>query len=156
MSASKQVYLQGETATFSVADHGYAAVKINLGGTNVAIDAQMQLAEGKWSVSISTADLVGAFRFAILADGALVEEGEFSVRVLVSKYRTVIAAIDEAMQKAGTTGTSSVSVGEINLTNKTFDEMRKWRAYYLDKAVAEEHGESADACAMPQREDMYL
>ena len=156
MSASKQVYLSGETATFTVADDGYTSVRLEVGGTDVAMSAQMSLDNGKWTDTFETKDLVGAFRFAIFADGNLIEEGEFSVRVLVSKYRKIVKAIDEAIQKAATSGLSSVSVGELNLTNRPFDEMQKIRASYLNMAVAEESGESANGCAMPQWEDIWL
>ena len=156
MSASKQVYLSGETATFTVADNGYTSVRLEVGGTDVAMSAQMSLDNGKWTDTFETKDLVGAFRFAIFADGNLIEDGEFSVRVLVSKYRKIVKAIDEAIQKAATSGLSSVSVGELNLTNRSFDEMQKIRASYLNMAVAEESGESANDSAMPQREDIWL
>ena len=157
MSASKSVYLQGESATFTIADKGYAAVSLQIGGTDAAIVDQMTLSSGIWSAALSTADLAGAFSYAILADNSLVEEGSFSVRVLVSKYRKVVKAIDDAMRKAGQSGVSSVSVGEINLTNKSFDEMQRWRAYYLNLAVSEERGESASSePSMPTREDMWL
>ena len=156
MSARKQVYLQGEKATFTVADAGYTSVQLQIGGTNTAITPQMELSDGKWSATVDTKTLIGAFRFAIFADGALVEEGTFSVRVLVSKYRKIVEAIDAAIQKAAMSGLSSVSVSEISISNRPFDEMQKIRASYLNMAVAEERGESADACAMPQREDLYL
>lgn len=156
MSALKQVYLQGEKATFTVANAGYTAVQLQVGGTDAAISALMTLADGKWTASIDTKSLAGAFRFAIFADDALIEEGSFSVRVLVSKYRAIVAAIDAAIQKAAATGLSSVSVGELNISNRSFDEMQKIRASYLNMAVAEESGTSADGCATPKREDLWL
>ena len=156
MSASKPIYLQGETATITVADKGYIGVSLQIGVADAAIVSQMTLSNGVWTDSLSTADLAGAYRFAVLADGALVEEGTFSVRVLVSKYRKVVAAIDAAMQKTGRNGLSSVSVGEITLNNKSFDEMQKWRGYYLSLAAQEETGETSDSSAAPFREDLWL
>ena len=156
MSARKQVYLQGEKATFTVADAGYAAVQIQVGGADVTISANMARGDGKWTATIDTKTLAGAFRFAIFADDALIEEGAFSVRVLVSKYRAIVAAIDAAIQKAAATGLSSVSVGELNISNRSFDEMQKIRASYLNMAVAEESGVSANDSATPTREDMWL
>lgn len=156
MNARNRVYLQGETATFTVADNDYTAVTLQVGGTDAAMTAQMTLSEGEWTETYDTKGLAGAFRFAIFADGKLIEEGAFSVRVLVSKYRKIVAAIDEAIQKAAMSGLSSVSVGELNITNRPFDEMQKIRASYLNLAVAEEHGESPDASATPRREDFYI
>lgn len=156
MSARKQVYLQGETVTFAVADSGYSAAQLQVGGADTNLSVLMTLADGRWTATVDTTTLSGAFRFAIFADGALVEEGAFSVRVLVSKYRAVVAAIDAAIQKAAANGLSSVSVGEINVTNRPFDEMQKIRASYLNMAVAEESGVSANDSAMPKREDVWL
>lgn len=156
MSARKQVYLQGETVAFEVADTGYTNVTLQIGGTDNIISPLMTKSDGKWTASVPTEGLTGAFRFAIFADGKLLEEGAFSVRVLVSKYRKIVEAIDAAIQKAATTGLSSVSVGELNISNRPFDEMQKIRAAYLNMAVAEERGESADSCATPRREDLFL
>ena len=156
MSATKQVYLQGETVTFTVADSGYSAAQLQVGGADTNLSVLMTLADGRWTATVDTETLSGAFRFAIFADDALVEEGAFSVRVLVSKYRAIVAAIDAAIQKAAANGLSSVSVGEINITNRPFDEMQKIRASYLNMAVAEESGVSANDSAMPRREDMWL
>lgn len=156
MSATKQVYLQGEKAIFTVADSGYSAAQLQVGGTGTVLSVPMTVADGRWTATVDTKTLSGAFRFAIFADAALVEEGSFSVRVLVSKYRAIVAAIDAAIQKAATNGLSSVSVGEINVTNRPFDEMQKIRASYLNMAVAEESGVSANDSAMPRREDLWL
>ena len=156
MSARNRVYLQGETATFTVVDNGYADVTLSIGGVNVASTATMTLADGKWTHTIDTRDLAGAFRFAVFADGRLVDEGAFSVRVLVSKYRKVVTAIDEAMQKAGANNALSVTVGEVSLSNKSFEEMQKWRAYYQNLAVAEESGQSPNDSATPKREDIWI
>lgn len=157
MSAnSKIAYLQGEKATFTVADAGYSAAQLQIGGAAATMSTPMTLADGKWTATVDTQDLAGAFRFAVFADGELIEEGAFSVRVLVSKYRAIVAKIDAAIQKAAATGLSSVTVGELNISNRSFDEMQKIRASYLNMAVAEESGESADGCATPKREDMWL
>ena len=156
MSATKQVYLQDERATFTVADSGYSAAQLQIGGVGTSLSVPMTLADGRWTATVDTKTLSGAFRFAIFADDALVEEGAFSVRVLVSRYRAIVASIDAAIQKAAASGLSSVSVGEINVTNRPFDEMQKIRASYLNMAVAEESGVSANDSAMPKREDMWL
>lgn len=156
MSARKQVYLQGERVTFTVANSSYSAVQLRIGGANVDLSVLMTLADGRWTATVDTNTLSGAFRFAIFADDKLIEEGTFSVRVLVSKYRAIVKQIDEAIQKAAATGLSSVSVGELNISNRPFDEMQKIRASYLNMAVAEENGVSANDSAMPRREDMWL
>jgi hypothetical protein len=136
VSASKDIFIQGETATFTVADNGYAAVHLAYGSKS----ADMTKADGVWTAAISTASLSGRVNYAIFADGVVVSSGCFVVRLLVSQYRAAVAAIDAAMQKVGANGKYSISVGEINLTDKTFDEMMKWRGYYESLADAQESG----------------
>ena len=136
MSANKTSFVQGETAIFTVADSGYSAVSLSYGSAT----ASMTLANGVWSVSLSTATLSGAYNYAIFADGSVIDSGAFTVRVLASRYRAVVDAIDAAMAKVGANGKMSIVVGEIHLTDKTFDEMLKWRSYYAALAAGEEAG----------------
>lgn len=160
MSATKQVYLQGERATFTVADSGFSAVQLKIGGTSDALSVTMTLADGKWTATIDTTQLSGAFRFAIFADDALVEEGAFSVRVLVSKYRAVVEKIDETIREIAVSGTATASLsaggGSQSYTHADLDDLQKVRASYLNMAVAEENGVSANDSATPMREDMVL
>lgn len=138
MSASKDIFVQGETATFSVADDGYAAASLAYGTATAA----MTLADGVWSVSISTSALSGRVNYAIFADGTAVSTGSFTVKMLVSPYRAAVDAIDAAMRKVGANGKYSITVGEISLQDKTFDEMMKWRGYYESLADAQEAGDA--------------
>lgn len=160
MSASNKLYLQGETASFEVADDGYAAATLKIGGGDNELQQEMTLSGGKWSASISTEGMSGGFRFAIFADGKLVEEGAFSVRVLVSKFRKTVADIDAVIQEIAISGTASASLsaggGSQSYTRADTDKLQKLRAMYLNMAVAEERGETADHCAAPMREDLFL
>ena len=160
MSATKQVYLQGEQAIFTVADSGYSAAQLKIGGTSDAMSATMTLADGKWTATVDTKTLSGAFRFAIFADDALVEEGAFSVRVLVSKYRAIVEKIDETIREIAISGTATASLsaggGSQSYTHADIEDLQKTRASYLNMAVAEENGVSANDSATPMREDMWL
>ena len=160
MSARKQVYLQGETVAFEVADAGYASVQLQVGGAGNIITPSMTKSDGKWTGALDTATLVGGFRFAIFCDGKLFEEGAFSVRVLVSKYRKIVDEIDATIQEIAISGTASASLsaggGSQSYTRADLDKLQKFRASYLNMAVAEERGESADSCATPRREDLFL
>lgn len=138
MSASKDIFIQGETATFTVADSGYSAVRLAYGAKSA--DMEKSIGGDSWNVSISTNGLSGRVNYAIFADGVVVSSGCFVVQLLVSPYRAAVQAIDAAMQKVAANGKYSVSVGEINLTDKTFDEMMKWRGYYESLADAQESG----------------
>ena len=160
MSARKQVYLQGETVTFTVADSGYSAAQLQVGGAATTLSVLMTLADGRWTATVDTKTLSGAFRFAIFADDALVEEGAFSVRVLVSKYRAIVEKIDETIREIAISGTATASLsaggGSQSYTHADIEDLQKTRASYLNMAVAEESGISANDSATPMREDMWL
>lgn len=160
MSARKQVYLQGERATFTVADSGYSAAQLQVGGVDTTLSVLMTLDDGRWTATVDTKTLSGAFRFAIFADDALVEEGAFSVRVLVSKYRAIVEKIDETIREIAISGTATASLsaggGSQSYTHADIKDLQKTRADYLNKAVAEENGISANDSASPMREDMWL
>ena len=160
MSARKQVYLQGETVTFTVADSGYSAAQLQVGGAATTLSVLMTLADGRWTATVDTKTLSGAFRFAIFADDALVEEGAFSVRVLVSKYRAIVEEIDETIREIAISGTATASLsaggGSQSYTHADIEDLQKTRASYLNMAVAEESGISANDSATPMREDMWL
>lgn len=160
MSARKQVYLQGETVTFAVADSGYSAAQLKIGGEATTLSVLMTLADGRWTATVDTTTLSGGFRFAIFADGKPVEEGTFSVRVLVSKYRAVVEKIDETIREIAISGTATASLsaggGSQSYTHANIKDLEKARADYLNKAVAEENGVSANYSASPTREDMWL
>lgn len=137
-------YIQGESITVSVPDAGYSAVVVRV-GAGVSSDAA--LADGKWSATISSGSLSGLVRYAVLAttaDGrvAAVDSGSFFVCVMVSKYREVVEAIETAIQKNATNGKYSITVGEISLTDKTFDEMVSFAEYYKGLAENDETGET--------------
>ena len=138
MSASKDIFVQGETATFSVTDADYSAVSLAYGTATAAMTKD----GGEWSASISTATLSGRVNYAVFADGTAVATGSFVVKTLVSPYRAAVAAIDAAMRKVGANGKYSIQVGEISLQDKTFDEMMKWRGYYEQLADAQEAGDA--------------
>lgn len=160
MSATKQVYLQGEQAIFTVADSGYSAAQLQIGGADTTLSVLMTLADGRWTATVDTKTLSGAFRFAIFADDALVEEGAFSVRVLVSKYRAIVEKIDETIREIAISGTATASLsaggGSQSYTHADIEDLQKTRASYLNMAVAEENGVSANDSATPMREDMWL
>lgn len=132
----KERYIQGETATYEIADAGYERATLHIGASRYTPVKD----GGKWTATIPTDDMSGRYRFAFIADGAVRETGAFVVSPLVSKYKAVVDAIDAALQKVATNGKYSLSVGEISLQDKTFDEMIKAKNYYQHLADADEAG----------------
>ena len=139
MSAIQSTYIQGETATVEVVDGGYSAVTLRYG----AAAASMTLADGVWTATLATSALSGRYNWAIFADGKAIGSGSFYVRPLVSKWRPVVDAIDTALQKLAANGKYSVTVGDISLQDKTYDEMMKFRAHYAALAEGDEDGTGA-------------
>ena len=129
-------YIQGETITYTLADASYTAATLHLGATKYAL----VLSDAVWSATIDSTALSGRYRFAAIADGSVRESGVLTVSPLVSKYRAVTEAIDTALQGVATNGKYSMSIGEIALQDKTFDEMVKAKSYYSRMAEAEETG----------------
>lgn len=136
-------YVQGETIAINVADGGYDSVSVNIGGKASALT----LTDGRWTANIATTALSGSLRYAILAttNGATkcIESGNIIVAVMRSPYRDVVDAINTAIQSVAVNGKYSVTVGEISLTDKTFDEMVKFAAYYKGLAEDAESGNSS-------------
>lgn len=137
----QEAYIQGETIKFAVSDGGYTAASVQIGAASAVA---MSLANGVWTASIPSGDLSGLVRYAIFAtiDGAkrAVETGAFRVTPLRSRYWDVVEAIDAALQGVAANGKYSVTVGEISLTDKTFDEMIKFEEYYRGLAEQDETG----------------
>jgi len=129
-------YTQGETITYTLDDASYAAAVLHVGATQYPLTKTGSI----WSVDIPTATMSGQYRYAAIADGRVRDSGTIAVAPLVSKYRAVIDAIDSALQGVATNGKYSISVGEISMQDKTFDEMVKARNYYQRLAEAEENG----------------
>lgn len=137
----QEAYIQGESIKFAVPDGGYTSAALRVGGGEAVA---MTLADGVWSASVPSGDLSGLVRYAVFAtiDGALkaVESGAFLVTPLRSKYWDVVEAIDAALQGVAANGKYSITVGEISLTDKTFDEMIKFEEYYRGLAEQDETG----------------
>ena len=129
-------YFQGETITYALKDDGYASAVLKIGTTEVALAKS----DSGWTATVDTKAMSGLYRYAVFADGRVRESGNIYVKPLVSRFRAVIEAIDAALQGVATNGKYSVSVGEISLQDKTFDEMVKARSYYERLANADENG----------------
>lgn len=136
---AKSTYIQGEAAEFKIADASYTSVTLRYG----ADAAALTLADGVWSCSVDTASMTGKRNWAMFADGKVVDSGSFYVRPLVSKWQAVVDEIDRVMQGAGRNGKMSVSIGDVSITNASFDEMRKFREYYQSLADSDEGGVGA-------------
>lgn len=138
---AERIYTQGETIGFAVPDGGYDSVAVSYGA---ASPVAMTLADGTWTATIPSADLSGVVRYAVFATTGTtkkaVETGAFRVCPLRSPYWDVVSAIDAAIQGVGANGKYSITCGEISLTDKTFDEMIRFKEYYQGLAENDEFG----------------
>lgn len=146
----KDKYIRGETIAYEAADGGWTLATLHVGAVRHAVTK----ADGKWTATIATDGMSGKYRFAFIADGEVRDSGSFFVAPLVSKYAAVVEAIDTALQSVASNGKYSVSVGEISVTDKTFDEMVKMKNYYQRLADAEESG-SAPSFAPRRVSEVY-
>lgn len=100
-----------------------------------------------WEVSITPAELSGSVRWFLQVHsprGMGVEaHGEIYLKPLVSKYRAVVAEIENALKNWGNNPNKTISVGEMSITYKDRDELLGLLSYWRNKAEADENGRTA-------------
>jgi hypothetical protein len=139
----------GETLTGTwTAPAGATAVVVKLadGAKNAEVAATAN-ADGTWTAKADAATLAGfsgATRWIVYAttpDGVeQIAFGAVYIRPLVSKYRAVVAAIENALQNWANNPNRSISVGELQITYKDRADLLDILAYYQRKAAADENG----------------
>ena len=79
--------------------------------------------------------------YATTPDGSeAIANGAIYIRPLVSRYRAVVAAIENALQNWANNPNRSISVGELQITYKDRADLLDILAYYQRKAEADENG----------------
>lgn len=139
----------GETLTGTwTAPDGTTAVTVKLsdGAKNAEVAATAN-GDGTWTAKADAATLAGfsgATRWIVYATTPdSVEQiafGAIYIRPLVSKYRAVVAAIENALQNWANNPNRSISVGELQITYKDRADLLDILAYYQRKAEADEDG----------------
>lgn len=139
----------GETLTGTwTAPAGATAVVVKLAnGAKTAEVAATANGDGTWTATANAATLAGfsgATRWIVYAttpDGVeQIAFGAVYIRPLVSKYRAVVAAIENALQNWANNPNRSISVGELQITYKDRADLLDILAYYQRKAEADENG----------------
>lgn len=139
----------GETLTGTwTAPAGATAVVVKLadGAKNAEVAATAN-GDGTWTAKADAATLAGfsgATRWIVYAttpDGVeQIAFGAVYIRPLVSKYRAVVAEIENALQNWANNPNHSISVGELQITYKDRADLLDILAYYQRKAAADENG----------------
>ena len=142
-------FFDGETLTGTwTAPAGATAVVVKLadGAKNAEVAATAN-GDGTWTAKADAATLAGfsgATRWIVYAttpDGVeQIAFGAVYIRPLVSKYRAVVAAIENALQNWANNPNRSISVGELQITYKDRADLLDILAYYQRKAAADENG----------------
>ena len=139
----------GETLTGTwAAPAGATAVTVKLAdGAKTAEVAATANGDDTWTATASAETLEGfsgATRWIVFAttpEGTeQVAFGSVYIRPLVSKYRAVVAAIENALQNWANNPNRSISVGELQITYKDRADLLDILAYYQRKAAADENG----------------
>lgn len=146
---SDRAVFDGETLTGTwTAPAGATAVVVKLadGAKNTEVTATAN-GDGTWTAKADAATLAGfsgATRWIVYAttpDGVeQIAFGAVYIRPLVSKYRAVVAAIENALQNWANNPNRSISVGELQITYKDRADLLDILAYYQRKAAADENG----------------
>ena len=136
----------GETLTGTfTAPEGTTAVAVNLadGAKETTVNAT-QNADGTWTATAAISGFSGATRWIAFANTPAgveaVAHGEIYIRTLVSKYRAVVAAVEAAIQNYGNNPNQSISVGEISISYKNYDDLLSILAYWRSRVAADENG----------------
>lgn len=137
------------TGTFTAPSETTALVVKLADGSKTAEVAATKTAGGTWTATATAAVLAGfagATRWIALAstpDGAeAVAEGEIYIRPIVSKHRAVVAAIENALQNYGTNQNKSISVGEVSITYKDYNDLLAILDFWRKRVAADERGRS--------------
>lgn len=140
----------GETlhGVFDAPD-GTTAVSVKISdGIHQANKAAIKGADGRWAVTISASEVVGMsgptrwIAMATTADGEqAINGGEIFIRSLVSKYRAVVAAVEQALQNYGNNPNKSISVGEVSITYKDYNDLLAILGYWQQRVKQDEAGQ---------------
>lgn len=138
------------TGTFGVPDGTTAlSVKVADGHAELTV-AGAENADGSWTATAAAsvlAALHGACRwaaYATTADGVeVVANGEIYIRSVVSRYRAVVEAIEEALKNYGSNPNRSITAGEISITYKDYSDLMGILSYWRKRAADDEAGRTA-------------
>lgn len=140
----------GETLTGTwTAPDGATAVTVKLSdgakATEVAATAN---GDGTWTATATAETLAGfsgVTRWIVYATTAggmeAIASGAVYVRPLVSKYRAVVAAVENALQNYGNNPNKSITVGDLSITYKDYADLLSILAYWRRRAEADETGQ---------------
>ena len=103
--------------------------------------------DGTWTATATAETLAGFsgatrwIAYATTPDGTeAIANGEIYLRALVSKYRAVVAAVENALQNYGNNPNKSIQVGELSITYKDYDDLMAILSYWRKRAEADENG----------------
>lgn len=139
----------GETLTGTwTAPDGATAVVVKLAdGAKNAEVAATNNSDGTWTATATAETLAGfsgATRWIVYATTAsgteAIADGEIYIRALVSKYRAVVTAVENALQNYGNNPNKQISVGELSITYKDRDDLLSILAYWRRRAKEDENG----------------
>ena len=138
---------EGESLAADFKADGATGLTVNLANGTTVKNFIATRAGDLWHLAASPDDLkglTGRVRWAAFAvkgdETSVIANGEIYIRPIVSKFREVIAAIDEALKSWDTNPNHTVTVGEITITAKTRDDLIKARAFWQGRADADEAG----------------
>ena len=146
---------EGETLTESFAvpaEVTALAVTLTTDTAQKTIAATKAAGADTWNFKATKEDLAGltgSVRWIAMAtspDGDEVfAESSIYIRPLRSKWREVVAAIDECLKSWDTNPNHTVQVGEITITAKTRQDLMSARSFWVGRADADERGSSVSS-----------
>ncbi len=142
----------GETlaGTFK-APAGTTAVVLKLAdGAKTATARATANADGTWTATLDPSALAGFhgparwIAYATTPTGTeAFATGDIYFRSLISPYRAVVAAVEQAIQNYGNNPNKSISVGDLSITYKDYADLLSILAYWKQRVRADEAGMEA-------------
>ena len=139
----------GETliGTFA-APQGTTAVVVKLSdGVHEATINAVDNGDGTWTATATPETLAGFsgktrwIAYATTSGGVeAIDCAEIYIRALVSKYRAVVAAVENALQNYGNNPNKSIQVGELSITYKDYADLLTILSYWQGRVKADEAG----------------
>lgn len=141
----------GETleATFDTLPADATAVKVLLAGDTKSESVEATRDGDRWNFEHTPTDLDGNVRWFLQVYRqtrmSVAASGTIYIRPTVSKYRAVVAAIENALQNWGNNPNRRIQCGELSIEYKDRDELVGLLSYWRSRAEADENGNTASS-----------
>ena len=136
-------------ATFDGLPETATAVRVLLADDTKTESVEATRDGDRWNFEHTPTDLSGNVRWFLQVYKqermSVAASGTIYLRPTVSKYRAVVAAIENALQNWGSNPNKRIQCGELTIEYKDRDELVGLLSYWRSRAEADENGNTASS-----------